>query len=68
MPPDPPRDACDCVPRHPTTFPSKKVGRYGSIDTLVTMDADMARKTAEVNVCEVSESQCGNEGWVLGEL
>ena len=30
MPPDPPRDACDCVARQPTAFPSKKVGRYAS--------------------------------------
>ena len=28
MPPDPPMDACDCVARQPTAFPSKKVGRY----------------------------------------
>ena len=31
LPPDPPRDACDCVARQPTAFPSKKVGRYGTI-------------------------------------
>ena len=28
MPLEPPRDACDCVARQPTAFPSKRVGRY----------------------------------------
>ena len=31
MPPEPPRDTCDCVARQPTAFPSKKVGRYAKI-------------------------------------